>query len=510
MDKSEQVGVVFPEILIPDQRTNAKKWAVVACDQFTSDKDYWISTTKMVGGSPSSLHIILPEVFLKDSDVDERIEHAKETMQHYIEDGVLVRLPRGTVLVERETAHGTRIGLMLAVDLEKYEIDPAKKPLIRATEQTVRERIPARMALREDALIECPHVMLLINDPSDTVLAPVYKARGNHTVIYDTPLMQGGGHIKGWYIDDQDILNGITDALAALKKKSSDGMLFAVGDGNHSLASAKAVWDEKKHEMSDEARQVSPLRYALVEVVNLFDHGLSMHPIHRVLFGVEAPNALRMLVSILSSMGTEPRMMYTRGLNAHSGNAPQSIIFESKMSKGRIELNKPQHDLVSVTLTKALDALLKELPRAEIDYIHGDDAFHALSREHGCLGFMMMPMKKEKLFAAVEEYGVLPRKAFSLGTAEEKRYYFECRLLVNADAKEEDAPEEDTSDMPENDVAEQTGDAVRDNAEDTSGEAAAGMTVDESVLADDDPDAPFARADRKALRKKRQRERKER
>ena len=501
MDKSEQIGVIFPEILIPNQKINAKKWAVVACDQFTSDRDYWADVTKTVGGSPSALHIIVPEVYLNEADVDERVAHAKETMEHYIEDGVLVRLPRGVVLVERETAHGTRIGMLLAVDLEKYEINPAKKPLIRATEQTVTERIPPRMALRQNALIECPHVMLMIDDPNDTVIGPMYRARGNAAMVYDTPLMQGGGHVKGWFVDDHDVLDGITEALTALKKASGNGMLFAVGDGNHSLASAKAVWDEKKQELSDELREQHPLRYALVEVVNLFDNGISMHPIHRVLFGVEAPNALRALVSILSSMGTQPKMMYTRGANVKRGVSPQSIVFESKMSRGRIELQKPKHDMLSVTLTQALDRLVDQFPRAEIDYIHGDDAFRSLSRQHGCLGFMMEAMQKDQLFGAVEKYGVLPRKAFSLGSAEEKRYYFECRLLVDAPDEEE---EEQT---PQADVPD---DAAVDAETAADVMVEAEVPVDVAVEAEAPADTDEVPTDKRALRKKRWRSRKER
>ena len=442
MDKSEQVGIIFPEILIPEEKINKEKWAVIACDQFTSNEDYWLKAEKFVGSAPSMLHIIVPEAFLRGDDVEDRIGHAKETMNHYIEDGVLVRLPKGVVLVERETMHGTRIGIMLAVDLEKYDIDHTKQPLIRATEQTVAERIPPRIKMREGAVLESPHVMLMIDDPDNSVIEPVYQERGNYTKIYDTPLMQKGGHLKGWFIDDEEILDGIVNSLDVLRRRSEEGMLFAVGDGNHSLASAKAVWDKKKEEISDAERERSPLRYALVEVVNLYDHGISTHPIHRVLFNVEAPNALRMLVAILNKMGAEARMMYTRGSRVQAKDGIQTVRFESKMSKGRIEIANPKHDLLAVTLTLALDKLLRQLPKAEIDYIHSDEAFHELSKGHGCLGFMMEPMMKDELFDSVITYGVLPRKAFSLGEAEEKRYYYECRLLVDVSEEVDEGTEE--------------------------------------------------------------------
>jgi hypothetical protein len=285
MDKAQEAGILFPEILIPEEKINKKKWSVIACDQYTSIPDYWAKVTRTVGGSPSTLHIILPEVYLRESDVEERITHAKATMESYLSDGVLVKLPPGAVLVERETPYGTRIGIVLAVDLECYDPDPAKKTMIRATEQTVADRIPPRLRMRQDAMIECPHIMLLISDPKDTVLSPLYQARNNCAMVYDTDLMQGGGHVKGWFVDDPALLSGVVDALLALKEKAEGGMLFAVGDGNHSLASAKANWEEKKKGLTAEERETHPLRYALCEVVNLYDNGLSLHPIHRMLFG---------------------------------------------------------------------------------------------------------------------------------------------------------------------------------------------------------------------------------
>ncbi len=450
MGTENLVGIHFPEILIPDRKINKQKWSVIACDQYTSNEDYWARTSKAVGGAPSTLHIIIPEAHLNDPDVDERIRHAKQTMTDYIEDGVLVRLPEGVMLVERETPYGTRIGLVLAVDLEQYEIDFRTKPLIRATEQTVVERLPIRMKLREGSVIECPHVMLLIDDPKDTVIGPIYNIKAKLPQMYDTPLLMGGGQLKGWFVEGPEALGGIVSALKGLQRSARDGMLFAVGDGNHSLAAAKGVWERRKAGLTEEEMQDDPLRYALVEVVNLYDHGITMHPIHRVLFNVDVPVALRMLVSILNSQGQEASMIYTRGTRVQQKEGVQTIRFESKMSKGIIEVKKPKHDMVTQTLTQALDALLKELTRARIDYIHGDDEFHELAKGHASLGFLMEPMRKEELFDAVITYGVLPRKSFSMGVAEEKRYYYECRLLVNADEDEEE-PEADSEepDMPD-------------------------------------------------------------
>jgi len=438
-----QLGILFPEILIPDKKINKQKWSVIACDQFTSNEDYWIKTSKIVGGAPSTLHIIVPEAHLSYPDVEDRISHAKQTMHDYLEDGVLVKLPTGVMLVERETPYGTRIGLVLAVDLEQYDVDYRKKPLIRATEQTVAERLPIRMKLREGSVIECPHVMLMIDDPRDTVIGPVYGAKEQLPKMYDMPLMMGGGYLRGWFVEDPALLDGIVSALAQLRQSARDGMLFAVGDGNHSLAAAKGVWEQRKAQLTEEERENDPLRYALAEVVNLYDNGITMHPIHRVLFGVDVPVVLNALVSILNKQGQDASMIYTRGTRIQPRDGVQIIRFESKMSKGHIEVRKPKHSLLTQTLTEALDILLEQMPRARVDYIHGDEEFHNLVKSsHTCLGFLMEPMRKDELFDAVVTYGVLPRKAFSMGMAEEKRYYYECRLLVNAG--EETEEEEDT------------------------------------------------------------------
>jgi hypothetical protein len=279
------------------------------------------------------------------------------------------------------------------------------------------------------------------------VIAPVYQMKDKFSKIYSTTLMQDGGHTQGWFTDDAIVMDGIKSALAQLKAKSKDNMLFAVGDGNHSLAAAKVVWDKRKKAMTPEERAQSPLRYALCEVVNLFDPGISVHPIHRVLFNVQdASSTLRTLVSILNRSGQDAHMMYTRGTRAVKKDGVHTILFESKMSKGHIEVKKPMHPLVSQTLTEALDLLAEEMPRVNVDYIHGDEEFHEHTKSHACLGFIMEPMQKDEIFNNVIQYGVLPKKSFSLGLAEEKRYYFECRLLVEAD---DDKPEEEAQEQPD-------------------------------------------------------------
>ena len=489
MDNADQLGIIFPQILIPDKKVNKQKWSVIACDQFTSNEDYWIKTARTVGGAPSTYHIIVPELYLKSGDAADRIAHAKQTMRDYIEDGVLVSLPEGIVLVERETPHGTRVGIMLAVDLEQYNSDGSKKPLIRATEKTVTDRLPVRISLREDAILECPHVMLLLNDIKDTVIAPIYQVKDHFSKIYSTPLMQNGGHVQGWFIDDAAVLEGVKAALAQLKARSKDNMLFAVGDGNHSLAAAKAVWDKRKTAMSPEERDQSPLRYALCEVVNLYDPGISVHPIHRVLFNVtDASSTLRTLVSILNRSGQEAHMMYTRGTRAVKKDGVHTILFESKMSKGHIEVKNPKAPLLSQTLTEALDQLAEEMPRVVVDYIHGDEEFHEHTKTHACLGFFMEPMQKDEIFENVIQYGVLPKKSFSLGLAEEKRYYFECRLLVEAD---DDEPEQEEEPPVNTELPEDEPDMASDEASDEP--------IDEIDIDEEEQDLRIERKPRRGL-----------
>jgi hypothetical protein len=328
--------------------------------------------------------------------------------------------------------------------------------------------------------------MLLIDDVKNTVIGPVYEAKAEGVQVYNTQLMMDGGNVRGWFFENEDILDGIVSSLEKLKAKSKDGMLFAVGDGNHSLLSAKAVWEKHKARLSEEEQATSPLRYALVEIVNLYDNGISMLPIHRMLFNVEPSTALRTLVSILNGMGCEARMMYTRGTKTPIKPGFQVVYFESKMSKGRIEISKPQHELVSVTLTLALDKLLQEMPKGEIDYIHGDEEFHDLAKEHACLGFLMEPMVKEELFESVIEFGVLPRKSFSLGRPEEKRYYFECRLLVDAKAQEEPEPEQTPAEASGEEVPETEEAPVK--AQPKAEERAEQETFEASEAYDDDYD----------------------
>ena len=410
------------DVLMPDfNKYDAEKWAVVACDQFTSEPEYWEKASEIVGDAPSTLNMILPEVYL--SETEKRVPAINETMHTYIRD-VLVSHPDSMIYVERTQSDGSvRHGVILAVDLEKYEYTKGASSLIRATEATVIERIPPRVAIRRGAEIELPHVMLLVDDPEKTVIEPLASAK-DMAVAYDFSLMLGGGQIKGSFIGKSEQAR-IEAALLALvsdekmtERYGKEGiapLLFAVGDGNHSLASAKAAYEEVKAKLGADAEN-HPSRYALCEVVNIHDDALKFEPIYRVVFGVEQESFLAELRKYADSL---------------SGEAEAQTVeyFYGEGNEGKIVFEHPTQQLTVGTLQTFIDAYIKEHKGVEVDYIHGEGSVMALSKKEGAIGFMFGGMEKNQLFKTVIFDGALPRKTFSMGHAEDKRYYLECRKI---------------------------------------------------------------------------------
>ena len=410
------------DILLPDfNKVDAKKWAVVACDQFTSEPEYWEKASDIVGDSPSTLNVILPEVYL--SKTEERVPLINATMRDYVKD-ILVNHPNSMIYVERrQSDKSVRRGVVLAVDLEGYEYTRGASSPIRATEATVIERIPPRVAIRRGANIELPHVMLLIDDPEKTVIEPL--ANVEMTSAYDFELMLDGGYIKGSFIgvDEQKrIENALLDLVSGEKmteRYGKDGLsplLFAVGDGNHSLASAKAAYEEVKAKLGASKAAEHPSRYALCEVVNIHDEALKFEPIYRVVFGVEQE-------SFLSELRE-----YAKAL---SGEAEAQTVeyFYGEGNFGNITFEHPSQQLTVGTLQTFIDAYIKEHKGVEVDYIHGEGSVMALSKKEGAIGFIFGGMEKSQLFKTVIFDGALPRKTFSMGHAEDKRYYLECRRI---------------------------------------------------------------------------------
>lgn len=414
----EQYGIRAPHILLP--KAGFERWSVIACDQFTSDAEYWERCEETVGDAPSTLRLILPEVYLDAPDKQQRIETIQGNMCAYSQQGVFRELPEGFVLVRRQTSDGERLGLIVAIDLERYSFAPGEKPLIRPTEGTIESRIPPRLQVRRGASLELPHIMVLVDDRNKRLIEPLSSK--DLPLLYDFELMLGGGHIQGYFVG-QEHFPKIEAALEALS--GNEGMLFAVGDGNHSLATAKAYWEEIKAGLSVEEQETHPARYTLVELVNLHEEGLKLHPIHRVMFG-DGEAILGFLCGFLpgSSVQYLDDLPTALKLARHSPKCAHAIAFCYGKKVG-VFFMPPTHLLHYGTLQPALDAFA-EL-NGKVDYIHGDEAVCALSKEG--LGFFMPSLDKTRMFQTVEEYGVLPKKTFSIGCAQDKRYYIECRRI---------------------------------------------------------------------------------
>ena len=412
----------FPaDILLPAPQVDPARWAVVACDQYTSEPAYWQRVESRVGGAPSTLRITFPEVYL--SEGFDRVARIQAQMRRYLADGTLVpAVTDGFILVERTTRSGARLGLVGCVDLEQYDFSRGSTSLIRATEGTVLERIPPRVRIRTGAPLETPHVMLLLDDPHRTVIEPLYALRNQLSPLYDLELMENGGHLRGYRVDAPDLKEQLGAALASLRADCG-GLLYAVGDCNHSLATARQCWLNLRPTLSEAERAVHPARYALVELVNLHDEALIFEPIHRVLFQVDAGDVLEGLRGFLRAHGAQ---LYEG--EAQPGDQP--LAFVSASGTVSLGVKHSPYALPVATLQQFLDAYLPAHPGAHIDYIHGDDVTRQLGMQEGNAGFLLGALDKFSLFPAVRRDGVLPRKTFSMGEACEKRYYMECRRIL--------------------------------------------------------------------------------
>lgn len=405
-----QTALKKARILLPNAGVSPEKWAVIACDQFTAQPDYWAKAEALVGDAPSTLRLTLPEIWLGESDA--RVPGIHTAMKRYLDEGRLIEAVDGFVLIERTTGAGVRHGLVAALDLDQYDFSEGSHSLIRATEGTVPERVPPRARIRAGAPLELPHVMMLIDDPEKTVIEPLYQDRDALRPLYDFELMLDGGHLRGWAVEGE-ACGRIFAALEALASHC-DGLLYAVGDGNHSLAAAKQCWLKLRETLSESERQCHPARYALVELVNLACDALEFEPIHRVLFGVNPENLMDAFRQYLRS----------RGIADMPGN--DLIAFDCR-SESRFGCE--QHPLP--VLQAFLDEYLCDHPGVEIDYIHGEDALRQLvANRPDAVGFMPRAFDKSELFPSIRRWGALPRKTFSMGEAVEKRYYMEARRIL--------------------------------------------------------------------------------
>jgi hypothetical protein len=445
--KFESLGIKIPEILLPNDSVDLRKWAVIACDQFTAQPEYWHEVEEFVGDSPSALRLILPEVYLEEPDIDSRIDKINRTMEMYLQSNILECKPPGFVFVKRNVPGvPTRKGLVAAVDLERYDYGERVNSLIRPTEGMVIERLPSRVRIRSNACLELPHILVLIDDSRKCIIEPLENETASMEKLYDFELMKGGGTVSGYHVSNKEILEQIVRGLETLacsdtysekygKNNSENMLLYAVGDGNHSLATAKAHWENlKKSNPGIDKRH--PARYALVELMNIHDEGIIFEPIHRVVFSVNPRSLLETLVEWFRNRGTARCRLFSdkNQLDDFIKTNPPSagshfIRFTCDEGHGCISVDKPRHQLTVGTLQAFLDHYLKNNPAAKIDYIHGDDVVESLGSKPGNIGFYLPHMAKSDLFKTVLRDGILPRKTFSMGEAFGKRYYIEARKI---------------------------------------------------------------------------------
>jgi uncharacterized protein (DUF1015 family) len=438
MASIDQLGIKIPEILLPNPSVNPAKWAVIACDQFTSEPEYWQEVEKIVGDSPSTYHMILPEVYLGTSREDEQAQTSHQAMQNYLEAGIFRKI-NNFIYVIRSIDGKKRRGLMVCLDLEQYDYNKGAQTLIRATEGTIIDRLPPRIRIREQAPLECPHILVLFDDPTDNVFGMLDEKLPQLNELYDFNLMLGSGHLAGFEVADDILQQHIIDSLNELinpeifaeKYNLKSGvfkpLLFAMGDGNHSLATAKAIWEQIKSTVSMD----HPARYALVEIVNVHDPALKFEPIHRLIFNLNKD----IVAEMQSTWGSALKIK-----NVESQEKLISIIDEAEepwhqigmiSSEGLnlLEIHRPAENLPVGTLQKFLDTFLEENGAERIDYVHGKEVLFNNAQINRNVGFYLPPMDKSELFKTVILDGALPRKTFSMGEAREKRFYMECRKI---------------------------------------------------------------------------------
>lgn len=410
-------------ILLP-KSCDMTKWSVVACDQYTSEPAYWEDVEKLVGTAPSTLRLTLPEIYLEDTDVEERIKKINSNMDELVISDFFKEYNDSLIYLERTQADGkVREGLIGMVDLEDYSYEKGSTTLIRATEKTVIERIPPRVKVRENAKLELPHIMILIDDDKKDIIENLKNKVTEEEKVYDFDLMKNGGHIKGYVLSDKvadetlSKLEGLADKDAFNKKyglTNKEVLLFAMGDGNHSLATAKACYENLKKTMPEEEYLKNPARYALVELVNLHSPALEFEAIHRVLFNVD-----------VKDLFTELEKFYEISYEETEG---QEIDFITSEKEGTFWIKNPKSNIPVGSLQLFLDEYLKS-HEGKIDYVHGEDVTKDLGSKAGNVGFILDAMSKNELFKTVTLDGALPRKTFSMGHSNDKRYYLEARKI---------------------------------------------------------------------------------
>lgn len=439
-NKLDNIGLKMSPMLLPSEGVDMQKWAVIACDQYTSDPDYWEDVEKLVGSSPSTLKLFLPEVYLETPREKKMKASVIREMKSYLRNGTINEVEPGFIYTRRTNADGNvRNGLMSCVDLEQYSYEQGSASMIRPTEKTIVERIPPRVKIREKAPIELPHILFLIDDPAKTVIEPLEKTKNLYKKLYDFELMKNGGKIEGYHITEEKVISNIANAITELadpegfaNKYDTDKpvLLYAVGDGNHSLASAKQHWENIKADLKPGEKDDYPARFALVEIVNIHDEGMNFEPIHRVLFDCD-------MDVLLAELQKEFDVNVTQYTDALALKKFVEAEYENKKShtfgfvSGRkmlaVSVMNPPSNLAVATIQPFLDSFISSHPM-EIDFIHDHDRTVELADDKNT-AILMPPIDKSGFFKTVIEDGTLPRKAFSMGHADEKRFYLEARKI---------------------------------------------------------------------------------
>ena len=433
MDENDDLaalGVRVPDVLLPT--SDLLPWAVVACDQFTSQPEYGREADDIVGDQPSTLRLIFPEVYLDEPDPEQRIAAINASMADYLARGLFTEYPATMVLVRRETRLGVvRWGLMVALDLEQYSWQPDARSLIRATEGTILDRLPPRVAIRQNAPLELPHIMVLVSDDDRRLIEPLAAATDRLTPLYDSELMLEGGRVSGWAVTTQIDLEHVADALQRLRAAldPANPLLFAMGDGNHSFATAKSIWNEVSQTLTPEQRVDHPARFCLVELENIYDPGLEFEPIHRVLFGTDRAMFERALAGQCGSFERSTVTDTPALLDEIEQRDAQAFGFIDAEGPAVYRLSKPVASIAAGTLQRTIDALV-EAGSGHVDYIHGVSVADELGRAPGNLALLLPQVPKDAFFASILADGALPRKTFSLGEAQDKRYYLEARRII--------------------------------------------------------------------------------
>lgn len=415
----ERIGIRPAQILLPAPGVRPETWACIACDQYTSEPEYWEKAFTAAGEAPSAIRLILPEYNLKNSDT--LIPRIHRAMADYLAKGLLTpAVDPGFILCERTIASGARLGLVCAVDLEQYSFEKDSLPLVRPTEQTITDRLPPRLKIRRGAPVELTHIMILIDDPDRTVLEPLQAKKNTLRRLYDFDLMMNGGHLAGWAVDTPELLAEVDRSLnALLDTKGEHPLLLAVGDGNHSLATAKAYWNEIRETLPEEERADHPARFALCEIVNIHDEALLFEPIHRIVTGTDR-----------AALTADWRQYAAdRGMRLQASGAGHRFTVVSDDGEETVVVENPEGAIPCETVQRFLDDFLARHPGTGIDFIHGEGSLRALAGKPGTVGFLLPEIDKHTFFRDVEKLGVLPRKTFSMGEADEKRFYMEAKRI---------------------------------------------------------------------------------